>query len=53
MHWSRSDVETFVILDEGTTYRYRTSSASTPTDEARMQESPDADRAEDVEFDRH
>jgi len=53
MHWSRSDVETFVILDEGTTYRYRTSSASTPTDEARMQESPDADRADDVEFDRH
>ena len=25
MHWSRSDVETFVILDEGTTYRFRRS----------------------------
>jgi len=24
MHWSRSDVETFVVHDEGTTYRYRT-----------------------------
>ena len=26
MHWSRAGVETFVIMDEGTTYRYRTSS---------------------------
>ncbi len=25
MHWSRAGVETFVIMDEGTTYRYRTS----------------------------
>ena len=24
LHWSRSDVETFVVQDEGTTYRYRT-----------------------------
>jgi hypothetical protein len=23
MHWSRSDVETFIVQDEGTTYRYR------------------------------
>lgn len=26
LHWSRSDVETFVVQDEGTTYRYRTGS---------------------------
>lgn len=24
LHWSRTDVDTFVVLDEGTTYRYRT-----------------------------
>jgi signal peptidase I len=24
LHWSRSDVETFVVQDQGTTYRYRT-----------------------------
>ncbi|HZJ05766.1 MAG TPA: signal peptidase I [Nocardioidaceae bacterium] len=24
MHWSRTNVETFVVQDEGTTYRYRT-----------------------------
>jgi len=24
LHWTRSDVETFVVQDEGTTYRYRT-----------------------------
>lgn len=23
LHWSRSDIETFVVQDEGTTYRYR------------------------------
>lgn len=23
LHWTRSDVETFVVQDEGTTYRYR------------------------------
>jgi len=39
MHWSRSDVETFVILDEGTTYRFRTCSAETPPiGEPRMQD---------------
>jgi signal peptidase I len=33
LHWSRSDVDTFVVLDEGTTYRYRTGSATdTDTD---------------------
>lgn len=53
MHWSRSDVETFVILDEGTTYRYRTSSLHPPVIDPRTQESPDADRAKDVEFDQH
>ncbi|MDQ1719867.1 MAG: hypothetical protein QOE89_3820, partial [Pseudonocardiales bacterium] len=26
LHWSRSDVDTFIVLDEGTTYRYRTGS---------------------------
>ena len=52
MHWSRSDVETFVILDEGTTYRYRTSSASTPAVDPRTLENSDADRAEDVELGR-
>jgi signal peptidase I len=24
LHWSRTDVDTFIVLDEGTTYRYRT-----------------------------
>ena len=24
LHWSRADVETFIVLDENTTYRYRT-----------------------------
>jgi len=24
LHWSRSDVETFVVQDQATTYRYRT-----------------------------
>jgi signal peptidase I len=28
LHWSRSDVETFVVQDESTTYRYRTGSAA-------------------------
>jgi hypothetical protein len=34
MHWSRSNVETFVVQDEGTTYRYRagTGSSETPAD---------------------
>jgi hypothetical protein len=26
LYWSRSDVDTFIVLDEGTTYRYRTRS---------------------------
>jgi len=24
LHWTRSDVDTFVVQDEGVTYRYRT-----------------------------
>jgi hypothetical protein len=31
MHWSRSDVETFVVQDEGTTYRYRTGVGPSPS----------------------
>ncbi len=31
MHWSRSNVETFVVQDEGTTYRYRTGTGSADT----------------------
>lgn len=30
LHWTRSEVETFIVQDEGTTYRYRTS-ADTPS----------------------
>ncbi|MHA7276392.1 signal peptidase I [Arthrobacter sp. Hz1] len=32
LHWDRSDVETFVVHDESTTYRYRTNSETPPTD---------------------
>ena len=28
LYWSRSDVETFLVQDEGTTYRYRTGAAA-------------------------
>jgi hypothetical protein len=28
LHWSRSSVETFVVQDEGTTFRYRSGSNS-------------------------
>jgi signal peptidase I len=31
LHWSRSDVETFVVQDEGTTYRYRTGAGTSPS----------------------
>jgi hypothetical protein len=27
LHWTRSDMETFVVQDEGTTYRYRTNAS--------------------------
>jgi hypothetical protein len=30
LHWSRSDIETFIVRDEGTTYRYRTGAGTTP-----------------------
>lgn len=29
LHWSRSDVHTFLVQDEGTTYRYRTGAGTT------------------------
>jgi hypothetical protein len=32
LHWSRSDVATFIIQDEATTYRYRSGSAGTVPD---------------------
>ncbi|MHA7294311.1 S24 family peptidase [Arthrobacter sp. HLT1-21] len=32
LHWARSDVETFVVQDESTTYRYRTNTETSPTD---------------------
>lgn len=31
MHWSRSNVETFVVQDEGTTFRYRAGTGSAET----------------------
>ena len=51
MHWSRSGVETFVILDEGTTYRYRTSSTGTPADEPPADGATAADRDDLHQFD--
>ena len=33
MHWSRSGVDTFVVLDENTTYRYRTDDRIEPDDQ--------------------
>jgi signal peptidase I len=30
LHWSRSNTATFIVLDEGTTYRYRTGSGPDP-----------------------
>jgi signal peptidase I len=32
LHWARSDVETFVVQDDGTTYRYRTRAGAVPAD---------------------
>jgi signal peptidase I len=32
LHWSRNDSETFVVHDEGTTYRYRTAAANSSAD---------------------
>lgn len=31
MHWTRSDVETFIVHDDGVTYRYRTGSGTATT----------------------
>lgn len=41
MHWSRSDVETFVVQDEGATYRYRASSGDPQVAPAAMPEAAD------------
>lgn len=38
LHWSRSNVETFIVQDEGTTYRYRT--GARPQDQPTGQEHP-------------
>jgi VCBS repeat-containing protein len=39
LHWCRSGVETFVVQDEGITYRYRASTS--PSSEALTVTSPD------------
>jgi hypothetical protein len=44
LHWTRSNIETFVVLDEGTTYRYRTGSGA-PTEAVTT-----PDEAGDAEF---
>jgi signal peptidase I len=36
LHWSRSDVETFIVQDENITYRYRTGNAPKPADHANI-----------------
>ena len=33
LHWSRSDVTTFVVQDEGATYRYRTTAGPAPAEQ--------------------
>lgn len=50
LHWTRSDIETFVVLDVGTTYRYRTGSAG-PPDAAGSDDAHGADEAELVDDD--
>ncbi len=49
LHWTRSDIETFVELDEGTTYRYRTGSAA-PTVDAAPIEADEAEFIDEDEF---
>ncbi len=34
LHWTRSDVETFIVQDDATTYRYRTGAVETPPEAA-------------------
>ncbi len=29
LHWTRSDIETFIVQDDPTTYRYRTQAGTT------------------------
>lgn len=31
LHWSRADVDTFIVQDEATTYRYRTGGSGVDT----------------------
>ncbi len=50
MHWSRSGVDTFVVLDENTTYRYRTDNTVPPV-EAPEAEAPDAALPDDSALD--
>ncbi|MDQ4055636.1 MAG: DUF5305 domain-containing protein [Actinomycetota bacterium] len=41
MHWTRSDVETFIVHDDGITYRYRTGTGpGTGTSQASTTSSP-------------
>ncbi|WP_372698874.1 signal peptidase I [Arthrobacter sp. JSM 101049] len=39
LHWSRSDVETFIVQDHSTTYRYRSGEAPAPAYAVEQQES--------------
>lgn len=41
LHWARADVETFIVQDEGTTYRYRTGTPAPHTET--VQETVNAD----------
>jgi hypothetical protein len=51
LHWSRSDVETFVILDEGTTYRYRTAAGNGSAEDPAAEEFSDAAQDDLPQFD--
>ncbi|MHA7153474.1 S24 family peptidase [Arthrobacter sp. TMN-50] len=42
LHWARSDVETFIVQDESTTYRYRTNTETSPTDALTLRTETDA-----------
>lgn len=42
MHWSRSEVDTFLVLDEGATYRYRCGTDSVPVSVATDLQTVDA-----------
>jgi hypothetical protein len=53
LHWSRGEVETFVVRDEGITYRYRTSTEEEVPDEERpkMLQSVERSRADSTVVD--